>query len=81
MDKQKQKFFNARNLGKTVFGRENRSNQFDKLILPIERTGGPGPGSYAHYTYFNNDEKAMRMSGMVSRSVQNTPNLSQQRSP
>lgn len=35
---------------RAVFGREDRSNQFDKLILPMERVDGPGPGSYRHFS-------------------------------
>ena len=46
----KQRLYNARNLGKTVFGRENRSREFEKLILPKNRVDAPGPGQYAHYT-------------------------------
>ena len=42
---------------RTVFGRENRSNQFDKLIIPVELCERPGPGTYGHYTQFNNSVK------------------------
>ena len=36
--------------GRAVFGRENRSRQFDSLIAPIELIQMPGPGQYSHQT-------------------------------
>lgn len=50
------KVHNVRNMGKTVFGRENRSREFTALIVPHERTTGPGPGEYAHYTNWGHSE-------------------------
>ena len=44
-------------MGKTVFGRTSRDREFDKLLSPKAVCEVPGPGSYAHYTEFNNDEK------------------------
>ena len=57
--------------GVTVFGRENRSKQFDLQIMPKEKFMVPGPGNYAFYTQFDNDEKFMR-----SISAQASPNKS-----
>ena len=53
-----------------MFGRENRSNKFDQLLLPIEKIEAPGPGSYSHYTQFNNKHKlaqSMRLSSSPKR--------------
>jgi hypothetical protein len=40
---------------KTVIGKESRDKEFVKLITPLEKMNMPGPGTYAHYTGFNND--------------------------
>ncbi len=41
------------NQSKNVMGKESRDKEFIKLITPLDNM--PGPGSYAHYTRFNND--------------------------
>ena len=47
--------------GRAVFGRENRSDQFAQILRPKEKSERPGPGSYCHYTQFNNDAKTESM--------------------
>ena len=49
--------FKTSKMMRTCFGREDRSNQFDRLLKPIELTERPGPGSYRHFTQFNNEAK------------------------
>ena len=60
VERQKPRVLNARNMGKTVFGKEDRSRQFTKLLLPGDSHEVPGPGRYAHYTKFNNLAKERR---------------------
>lgn len=47
---------------RTVFGKEDRSKLFLKQLVARAAIETPelGPGSYAHYTDFNNDEKFSR---------------------
>ena len=80
--------FVTSNMRRTVFGREDRSSMFDKIILPSEIYHVPGPGSYAHYTGFDNDEKfniamnaASRLSpSKGSKTAKNSPlRLTQQK--
>ena len=51
--------------GRTVFGRENRSKKFGSLLTPNEVFNVPGPGHYAFYTQFNNDQKMLSIEQSV----------------
>ena len=61
------------NQRKTVMGKESRNKEFIKLITPLDNM--PGPGSYAHYTRFNNDQKLLSLRHIKknARSSKNSP--------
>lgn len=42
--------FKTSKMLRAVFGKEDRSAQFNKLLKPMELTDMPGPGTYAHWT-------------------------------
>ena len=60
---------------RTVFGKEDRSKVFERMLVNKIQHEIPGPGQYAHYTEFNNDEKFSSSLKGVPRfhTAQNSP--------
>jgi len=63
--------FKTQRMMRTRFGREDRSRKFDKALVPEELIERPGPGSYAHFTQFNNDSKEALLSSVLKKTYSN----------